>query len=83
MARFDLADTGGGCSCTDTSAPTHELTSGAPTVEFAWARTVTGGTLLYGTAAPVVTVDGTVVLAGDSDIFSDPVAFEKVAGFAN
>ena len=74
-ARFIAMDTGGGCSSTDVSGPTHALTTEAPTIEFAWARFVEGGTILYGAAAPIVTVEGTVLLAGDSDIFSDPVAF--------
>ena len=74
-ARFIPMDTGGGCGSTDTTLATHPVTTSAPTIEFAWARFVEGGTVLYGTAAPIVTVEGTVVLAGDSDIFSDPVAF--------
>ncbi len=74
-ARFDVRDTGGGCASTDALAASHRLTVEAPTLEFAWAREVTGGTVLYGTLAPVATIDGTVVLVGDSDVFSDPVAF--------
>jgi len=73
--RFVPMDTGGGCNSTEVSAPTHALTAEVPTLEFAWARLVEGGTILYGATAPIVTVEGTVVLAGDSDIFSDPVGF--------
>lgn len=70
-ARFGLSDTGPGCGSTATSAPDHPLTAGAPTLDFGWSAVVEGGTLLYGTTAPVVTVEGTVVLAGDSDSFHD------------
>lgn len=71
-ARFGSSDTGPGCSGTETSAPEHPLTAGAPSLEFAWGIVVEGGTLLYGTTIPVVTTEGTVVLAGDSDTFYDP-----------
>lgn len=74
-ARFEPRDTGGGCSSTPISASASALTTGVTSLEFAWSSEVSGGTLLAGTSAPIVTTEGTVVLAGDSDIFSDPVAF--------
>lgn len=72
--RFAMSSTGGGCSGTDVAAAAHALTSGTSGLDYAWSDTVTGGTLLYGNTAPIVATEGTVVLAGDSDIFSDPVA---------
>jgi MYXO-CTERM domain-containing protein len=74
-ARFAPQDTGGGCSSTPLGTTTSALTTGMSGLDFAWACEVTGGTLLAGTSAPIVTTEGTVVLAGDSDIFSDAVAF--------
>lgn len=69
-ARFLPSDTGPGCSATD-AAIAHPLTEGAPTLDFAWGVTVTGGTLIYGSTIPVATVEGTTVLVGDSDAFYD------------
>lgn len=72
--RFDMMSTGGGCSGTDVAAPAHALAAGVGGLDYAWSDTVSGGTLLFGSTAPIVATEGTLVLAGDSDIFSDPVS---------
>lgn len=72
-ARFVPMDTGGGCSSTPIAASANVLTTGMTGLDFAWAAEVSGGTLLAGTSVPIVTTEGTVVLAADSDIFSDAV----------
>lgn len=73
-ARFTTGSTGGGCSSTNATAATSALTTGVPSLDYAWSGEVSGGTILFGASTPIVTTEGTVVLAGDSDIFSDPVA---------
>ena len=71
-ARFSSNSTRGGCSEAPASS-SHPVTTNAPVVSFAWSKVTSGGTPLYG-MPPVVAVDGTVVVAGDSDLFADTVA---------
>lgn len=69
-ARFDGGSALMGCNGL-MAAVDHPLTRDAPVISVAWGGTVTGGTVLYGTSVPMVTLEGTVVLAGDSDLFAD------------
>ncbi len=70
-ARFEFSSALRGCNGLDAAPGDHPLTRDAPVASVAWGQTITGGTVLYSVDVPMVVVEGTVVLAGDSDLFAD------------
>lgn len=70
-ARLVAADVYDGCSEAPAVAQTA-LTDQVPSISLSRSTTVSGGTVLFGgSGADVLTVEGTVMLAGDTNMFSD------------
>jgi hypothetical protein len=70
-ARLVAADVYDGCSSAPVVAQVP-LTDQVPAISLSRSTTVSGGMVLFGgSGADVVTVEGTVLLAGDTNMFSD------------